>query len=534
MPIIKLDDATINRIAAGEVIENPASVVKELVENAIDANASFVLVEIELGGLKCIRVSDNGDGMSSQDARLSLQRHATSKIVHADDIVTLDTMGFRGEALASIAAVSHFKLLTCRQDEAVAALISCSGGRNVQVADGAREKGTTIEARQLFHNTPARLKFQKTPTACANAVLQMLTDIALAHPDVKLKLCVDGDRRLVSGEVASLLGSEVVNQMLPIDYHEDNWSLKGCLGKPHAARSSRKGQFTVVNHRTVHSPFIAKAVEQAYGTRLSTREYPLFILTLELPGDQVDVNVHPQKKEVRFQNKERLQTFIKRAVQSAFEIKPKQPHVKPEKWSVPISAAKQESFVVAEPDLPLQQIPIIGIKSPYVFLSAEGSPLSSHLKEREGIVMVNLRSVEQRVLYERMKPEKNALQQLMTPVTIELSAHEATEITKQLDHLTKLGVGVRMFGVASCVVDRLHPALSVDKIENIIKQSAHVPLTEEMIVIASVKNHHYTISESHALIKELLTCRDVTTTPSGKSIFVHLDEKDIERLFKTH
>ena len=141
MSITKLDDATINRIAAGEVIENPASVVKELVENAIDANASSVLVEIEHGGLKCIRVSDNGDGMSRQDAHLCLQRHATSKIVHADDIITLDTMGFRGEALASIAAVSHFKLLTCHEGEAVATMISCSGGRNVHMADEAREKG---------------------------------------------------------------------------------------------------------------------------------------------------------------------------------------------------------------------------------------------------------------------------------------------------------------------------------------------------------------------------------------------------------
>ncbi|MCB1118230.1 MAG: DNA mismatch repair endonuclease MutL, partial [Chlamydiia bacterium] len=437
MRVKQLDDATINQIAAGEVVEDSASVVKELVDNSIDAQASSILVEIEKGGLKLIRVSDDGDGMEECDAKLSIERHATSKIATADDLVGVQTMGFRGEALASIAAISHFKLLTATKEcGSLATQVTCSGGKSVIITNGARSKGTTIEVRQLFYNTPARLKFQKSCAASTSRIISVLTDLALAHPDVRIELRVDGQSRLFSKE---MLEPDYIAQALPVCASKNEMRIEGMIGKPHVARSSRKGQYLIVNRRAVYSPFLTKVIEQAYGTRLNSRQYPIFVLTLHLPGESLDVNVHPQKKEVRFLDKERLSEFIHYAVQKAFAIQPIKVHVKPEKWSSPIEPVVQESFVAMESaaELPIKHVPIIGIKSPYVFISGESSPLSSHLKEREGIVMVDLRRVEERLLYEHTQSNSQSkeMQQLAFPVTLEFSKVEAERIFQQVEQL---------------------------------------------------------------------------------------------------
>ncbi|MCP5492221.1 MAG: DNA mismatch repair endonuclease MutL [Chlamydiales bacterium] len=536
MRVKRLDDATINQIAAGEVVEDSASVVKELVDNAIDARAHSILVEIEKGGLKLIRVSDDGDGMDEEDARLSIERHATSKIAVADDLVGVQTMGFRGEALASIASISHFKLLTASKAcGSLATQVTCSGGKSVVIANGARSKGTTIEVRQLFYNTPARLKFQKSCAASTSRIIAVLTDLALAHPDICLELRVDGQSRLFSKE---MLGPEYVNQVLPVNASKNEMHIKGVIGKPHAARSSRKGQYLIVNRRAVHSPFLVKVIEQAYGTRLNGRQYPIFVLTLDLPGEGLDVNVHPQKKEVRFLDKERLSEFVHYAIQKAFAIQPTKMHVKPEKWSVPIAPSTQECFVAMEQaaELPIAHIPIIGIKSPYVFISGEGSPLSSHLKEREGIVMVDLRCIEERLLYEQIKGKASCgqMQQLAFPLTLEFSKAEAESIAHQIKQLHQLGIGLRPFGQTSFVIDRLHPSIPQEKVKEILLARADQELPLELVVSLVLQKRIYHLSEAKQLIEKLLTCCDCVTTPRGKPIFVHLDEKDIQHVFKTY
>ncbi len=535
MRVKRLDDATINQIAAGEVVENSASVVKELVDNAIDAGAHEILVEIEKGGLKLIRVSDDGKGMDSEDASLSIERHATSKITRADDLVGVQTMGFRGEALASIAAISHFKLLTATSsDDSLATQVSCSGGKNVAIENGARSKGTTIEVRQLFYNIPARLKFQKSCAASTSSVIAALTDLALAHSNVHIELKVDGQSRLFSKE---LLGQDYVTQVLPVNVSNKGFHLHGVIGKPHVTRSSRKGQYLIVNKRAVHSPFLAKAIEQAYGTRLNSRQYPIFVLTLDLPSETLDVNVHPQKKEVRFLDKERLSEFIHYAIQKAFALRRVKTTAAPEKWSVPLEPAEQQSFIAMEPalELPIKQLPIIGIKSPYVFISGESSTLSSHLKSQEGVIIVDLRRVEERLLHDQMQHKsQNEMQQLVLPLTLEVSKAEAENISQKFDQFQKLGIGLRPFGQMSFVVDRLHPAIPQEKVKEILLNTADQELSVDRVVTMLLKRRTYQLSEAEQLIESLLTCRDCLTTPRGKPIFVHLDEKDIQHVFKTY
>lgn len=328
-----LSDHTINKIAAGEVIENPASVVKELVENSIDAGATEVCVEIQGGGRQLIRISDNGCGMNNDDALLCLERHATSKIKEADELHTLSTMGFRGEAIPSIASISKFNLLTCPYNEKEASLgtmVIVDGGKIISCSPAARSPGTTIEVKSLFFNVPVRKKFLKSPSVDANDIFKMISIIALGNPTIKFQLLNDGKSQLVTHavqdihdvnvqkqleeRVETVLGNDFKQNTSYISAEDDEINLHGFVGLPSYTRHNRTGQYLFINRRAVVSPFIAFAIKDAFGTSLAGGRYPVFVLHLHLPGDLVDVNVHPQKKEVRLRQESKIRTLIIKAI----------------------------------------------------------------------------------------------------------------------------------------------------------------------------------------------------------------------------
>ncbi|MBP2649350.1 MAG: mutL [Firmicutes bacterium] len=323
--IIKvLDQNTANKIAAGEVVERPSSVVKELVENSLDAYSKVIEVAIQDGGASHIRVTDDGSGMSREDAELAILRHATSKINSVDDIYSVQSLGFRGEALPSIASVSRFSLTTRLADAELASYVEVTGGEITDAREAGAGLGTTIIVNDLFFNTPARRKFMKTAATESGYIHDILGRLALSHPEVAFKLLNNG--RLVlstpgSGSlldaIASLYGPKTVEAVLPIEYQEEMLIISGYVAKPTLIKSSRQWQTLIINGRTVSSRMIAKAIDNAYHSLLPKSGYPLVVLNISLPPEAIDVNVHPQKSEVKLANEGAMFKAVYRAISAA-------------------------------------------------------------------------------------------------------------------------------------------------------------------------------------------------------------------------
>ena len=323
-----LSHTTINQIAAGEVIESPASVVKELVENALDAGASKIWIETLGGGLQKIRVADNGQGMTSEDAVLCFERHATSKLTSEEDLWNLATMGFRGEALASIASIAKVLLQTC-DSLGETTEVEMEGGVLQYVRPGARSRGTTVEVRHLFFNVPARKKFQKSPSLCMADITRVVTQLSLAYPFVSFDLRHQNQEVLQAeaekGEfldslgkrVQITLGEEFIKDAFFVDVTADSLRVKGILGSIQNTRPTRSLQYQFINQRAIVSPAISYAVKNAFGTRLAEDRFPIYVLHVDMPYDQVDVNVHPQKKEVRFLKEKELKAELQEKLQEA-------------------------------------------------------------------------------------------------------------------------------------------------------------------------------------------------------------------------
>lgn len=302
-----LDQNTSNQIAAGEVVEKPASVVKELVENSLDAGADTIEVSIFAGGTEFIRVRDNGSGMDEANARMAILRHATSKIVKADDLLTLHTLGFRGEALPSIASVSHFTLLTREAGAEFATRITLDGGEDMDVESIGGDVGTTITVKDLFYNVPARRKFLRTVNTEGRYISDILSKIALSRPDVHLVLTRD-DKEVIntpgSGDlvdtIASLYGKEVTRELLTVDYAQDGITLKGFISRPTLLKGTRQWQTLFVNGRCINNRMVSKAIDHAYQSQIPKAGFPFAVLNIGIDTHLIDINVHPQKSEIKF------------------------------------------------------------------------------------------------------------------------------------------------------------------------------------------------------------------------------------------
>lgn len=323
-PIIRLNEEIIGKIAAGEVVESPASAVKELVENSLDAGATCVTVEIRDGGISYLRVTDNGRGIPARDVRLAFERHATSKIRKSEDLFDLHTLGFRGEALASIAAVSKLVLTTRNAAEETGTRAVDEGGVIRSITEAASPQGTTIVVRELFYNTPVRLKFLKKPVAEAARVADVIAKLILAHPEISFRLIHNGKQIYSSsgnGELRSavfcLYGRECANAMIPVK-SEGAIAVSGLVGVGLQARANRGRQTFIVNGRTIRSQLLSQALEEGCRERVTIGHYPICVLNIDMPVGMVDVNVHPNKLEVRFSDEKLIGMHVKNAVEASF------------------------------------------------------------------------------------------------------------------------------------------------------------------------------------------------------------------------
>ena len=339
-----LDINTANQIAAGEVVEKPASVVKELVENALDAGASQIDVTTYGGGTEYIRVVDNGCGMSEANARLAVLRHATSKIVKAEDLMSLKTLGFRGEALPSIASVSNFTLLTRPQDQDLATSVRIDGGENMEVTSTGGAAGTTVIVENLFFNVPARRKFLKTVVTEGRYISELLTKLALSRPDVRFKL-VNNDKEVLhtpgdgdlQGTIRALYGRSVAQELLKVDFADPKLKITGFIGKPTLLKGTRQWQTLFVNGRSIGNKMLAKAIDHAYQSQIPKSGFPFAVLNIEIDTAAVDVNVHPQKSEIKFSDESLVYKAMFKALTDAL--------------SRPMSAQKTEITLLPDSEL---------------------------------------------------------------------------------------------------------------------------------------------------------------------------------------
>ena len=302
-----LDETTINKIAAGEVVESPASVIKELIENSIDASATNIEVEIGDGGVAYMRITDNGIGMTEEDARLAILRHATSKIQHVEDLFDIASLGFRGEALASIASVSHFSLTTRKADSDLGTRITVDGGTFTDCIPYGAAPGTTIEIRDLFYNTPARRKFLKTERTESSKIQDIVGKLALSNPHISFKLIIDDRVAIITpgngnigDTVAALYGYKTKDDIFTVAYESDSIYIDGVVSKPTLLKSTRIWQTIIVNNRVISDKTIMKAIDNAYHALLPKNGHPLVVLNITVPAEMVDINVHPRKSEVKF------------------------------------------------------------------------------------------------------------------------------------------------------------------------------------------------------------------------------------------
>lgn len=509
--ILRLPETVINQIAAGEVVENPASIVKELVENSLDAGALHIHVSLTKGGFERLEVEDDGCGMGPHDALLSLERHATSKIRAIEDLNTLATMGFRGEAIASIASVSQFSLTT--SNGSVATHLVALGGRLLKNRPCARNRGTSIVVSDLFFNTPARKKFQKSIASSVAQVRKSVETISLAHPEVAFSLKVDG---LSVFEVeAQPLATRIEAVFGPFDHEVKGDIITGFFKGPHAAKPTRREQTVFVNMRPVVSPLLAKAVKTGYGTRLAETMYPSFVLFVNVDPQVVDVNVHPQKKEVRFADESKMFCKVEESVSRAFGEAVASAVSLSFHDSAPFRM-QCESFLPPPepiPTLPFERVELgLFTMGPYLFLD-EG-----------GLIVADLRSAHARVLFESLQTPSKEAQALLFPLDV------AIDDESFLHEMQSLGIECRLTSSKRMAIDALPPSLDAAQFPLFLSSWKEEARRLERASQRFCRNlqKRYTLDEGIDLWRRLKKCRDALYDPLGNKIWKRIEQKDVE------
>lgn len=569
-----LDEQTINKIAAGEVVERPASVVKELVENAIDAGAAQITIEVENGGEELIRVSDNGKGMTREDAQLAVLRHATSKIRSAEDLTQVLSLGFRGEALASISAVSRFMLQTRQDGDALGTEIVIEGGTILHTEDAGCGLGTTITVEDLFFNTPARKKFLKKPQTETTKINHIVTKLSLSHPEIAFKL-IANQKMLVStpgtnklfDTIGSLYGAKVAGEILPIDKTEDGVTVKGYLSKPAVLKSNRQWQTFFVNGRTINSAFLAKAIDNAYHSLLPKSGFPMVVLELTMPTEEVDINVHPQKSEVKFADESKLYRIVYHAVADGLSQvarggdiaadveKPRYQAYIPQPprrgseypkldfadsaapsytarstaYETPRVAEVSVPWADTEPQVPLSTAYAMKEEPSYRAVSRE-IPLEKEMRERfypmgqvyecyivaqneNGLFLVDQHAAHERILYDRFAAATDSVpsQQLLIPQIMEFTEEECDIISENEAVFMNLGFSLDLIGPRTFRLKEMPADVPSDEAEAIIREilmayrDMHEPSAREL------RHHALQIAACRAAIKagEVLTMRQM-------------------------
>ena len=528
-------------IAAGEVVERPASVVKELVENALDAGAAAISVEVTGGGLGLVRVSDNGCGMSRADAPLALERFSTSKIRTLADLSAVRTLGFRGEALAAIAAVARLTILTRTAAEMEGTRVTGGDGR-ATVEPAASPAGCSVAVSDLFHNVPARRKFLKSSLREAELCQETVTRYALAYPEVAFKLTVDGRERLVAPPATVLerlslaLGREAAAEMLPIAWEAGDLRVHGYASSPAVGRSRRDGQYFYLNRRPVRSGLLAVMLERPYAGRLPPGRSPLAVIYLDLDPALVDINVHPRKAEVRFAQERAVYQALSQAVSAALAPFPIQ-----ETWGVPgwpFPETPTAPISMAEGDVAYE----VAQKA-----EALGQVRNTYIVARafDELIIIDQHAAHEAVLTERLLAGEEAVP-LSPPVRLELTAREAELLAGHLGALAELGLEVEPFGANSFLLREL-PASLADQdaaalMDGLLAEMAtgrdpgpdalREKLAAKAACHAAVKaGDRLSLEQQQALLDGMLAAWSPATCPHGRPALFRLTVEEIERRF---
>lgn len=529
------------------MIENPASVIKELVENALDASAGKIVIDITGGGLKLVRVSDDGIGMSREDALMSIVRHATSKITHAHDLFHIATKGFRGEALASIGSISKMTLVTAKEGEAGTEL-EIEKGLVIKERPCARARGTTIEVRSLFYNVPARKKFQKAAAAISAEIFRMVTVMCLGHPEVQFELNSNGRtvfRSLGQGlqeRAKELLGEDFVSGSHQVQFEEGPLRFSGLIGAPVNTRTNKMGQYLYLNRRAVVSSQISEAVREGYGTRIDERRHPIFLLHLDVPSDLIDVNVHPQKLHVRLRKEELFRSKVKEAVVGALG-----------KIERPVSFAFSPVDVHYETPLFREEIPeqkfLFEEKSSVDVLGRLGRFL--FLRKEEELIFLDYEAARFRVIFENLTREEESRgekQILLIPFTIDLTSIEAAMVLTHLEAIERVGFELRSIGKSSFMVEAIPPFVDEGDVKKVIAEMAlhlqefigkhhYAKMRQKKLAQCAARfaRHKVNVSDDEArqLYERLCACESPLHCPKGNPTMVQLNHDAIESLFRT-
>ena len=560
-----------NKIAAGEVIEKCASVVKELIENSIDAGASEIKVELIDSGTKLIRVVDNGSGMDEEDAEMCFGTHATSKLLKEDDLYSINTLGFRGEALPSIASVSIVTLTTSNGETGIK--LNLEGGKIISKEKGDLRKGTIIEVKDLFYNTPARLKYLNSLPSELSSITAVINHAALSHPDIrfilsnndKVILRTDGSNNLLK-VINEIYGSTVAKKMLEISGENDDYEVHGYISLPDENKSSRNHMITLVNGRVVRNTDLNRVINDAYHKYKPDGRYPITVLEIETYPSLIDVNIHPSKLDIKFSNFEDLKELVFNLIEKALDnhflgvdISTKQVNIvkyteepKEEVHTHEELTLDLSSFEVSEPETKYEKVE--DDTKPFPNLTVIGSVLGTYIvcHNEDGMYLIDQHAAAERFNYEKFKrllkdPGKDRIN-LLIPINLEYTKDEFITLKNNIDIVRNIGIEIEEFGESSFIV-RSHPTWFKEGfeeyfvkniLESIINNAKNFDLERfndslaaSLACHSSIQaNTEISIEEMNRVIKDLSTCKNPYNCAHGRPTIIHYPKYELEKLFK--
>lgn len=591
--IVLLDDLTINKIAAGEVIERPASVIKELVENSIDANSDEITIKLIDSGVKEIEVSDNGIGMDREDAKIAFQRHATSKLKNLDDLFYIESLGFRGEALPSIASVSNVRLKTSNGE--VGTIVTLEGGKNMQVTSSDLQKGTTITVSDLFYNTPVRLKYLKNLYVELAYIVEYLNKMALSYPNIKFTL-INNDKVLLKTDgngdllkvIYEIYGVDITKKMIPIEGESDDYYIHGYISYPEVTKGNRNSITTLVNGRVIKNNELNKCIVDCYHTYIHKDRYPVIVLNIEVDPILIDINIHPTKMDIKFSKMDTLKELVidlitKRlenitlipevSVRDSYSVsevhrqitnnldkeEPKEEKEnKYEEMTLDFEVAEQKKVYEKEKkdklkeDLPfeIEEEPekVARIKK----MIPRGVVLMTYIvaENEDGMYLIDQHAAAERINYEKILKQMNESPitiDLLIPIKIELRPDEFILARERFDLLKQYGFDVDEFGFDSIII-RSHPSwIPEEKSEEIIRKIVDIIIDKgefdfdkfiwrmaattacRMSVMA---NTYISPEDEEWILENIRYCDNPFTCPHGRPTIITYSRYELERLFK--
>ena len=570
-----MNDLLANKIAAGEVVERCSSVVKELVENSIDAKADEIKIDLIESGTVSITVTDNGIGMDEIDATTAFQRHATSKLITEEDLYRINTLGFRGEALPSIASVSKINMMTCTE-EGMGSLVSVED-EEVKVEPYRCIKGTTFEVRELFYNTPSRLKHLSSIQSELSSISDYIDKIALSHPHIRFILTnnnsvilnTDGKGDLLK-TISSIYGINVARNMIKIEAEDRDFKVDGYISKPDINRTTKNAMITIVNGRVVKNASINRTINDSYHTYKPDNRYPIVVLNIETDPSQIDVNIHPTKMDIKFSKLEELQALISKLIKEKLDVRTFIPKIEENpiitnfNFDVKEEIKKEVIIPKEEPKLIKQQLFINEEKIEYEVKKEEENryPDMTYvgivhgtyiiMQNEIGMYVIDQHAAKERINYEKFKeklgnPSKDTIPMIF-PLTLEFTPSEYIKLKQKEEILSNIGLEFEEFGINSIIV-KAHPAWFpspyenqyinkiIDVVLNYDEPFDLVKFNEKIAINLSCKmaikaNQYITEEEAINLIKDLQKCTQPFNCPHGRPTTLIYETKELERLFK--